>query len=438
VLNSKGLLEAVDDEALHDAVRDGIPNTSMPAYGEEHGGPLNGHQIDALVAFMRNWESTAPVLTPVPQDGRGERIARGVDLYSGTCAVCHGENGQGGVGRDLNSEEYLTSFDDAYLTEAIARGRPRQGMPTWGKVLSPSQIQDLVTFMRDWEGGSSLYAKYCGFCHGVLGQGSPNPSNPGEMIPALNSAQYLDAHDDGQIRQAIVEGVDEKGMPPSPLSDIEVDKIVDFLREWDQALAGFGGEELFTTYCAACHGWSGEGGANPFNPRENVTALNSPDYLGGHDDAYIHRGIAEGIPGTGMVALSQLQGGPLTDEEIDRLVAFMRGWETGVQALPQATPTAVAGQPEAPVPTTAVATAQGDAARGDELYAANCAACHGAEGQGTAVAKEPLNTADYLDNNSDEAIYEAISDGVGAAMPGYGGTLTAEEITDMVALFRNW
>ncbi len=213
VLNSKDLLTAMDDTALHDVTRDGRPNTSMPAFGEEHGGPLNEHQIDQLTAFMRNWESTAPVLPPEPQAGRSERVAAGAELYSATCAVCHGENGQGGIGRALNSEEYLTAFDDAYLKEAIASGRPRQGMPTWGKVLSPSQIEDLVTFMRDWEEGSSLYARYCGFCHGVLGQGGPNPSNPDEMIPALNSSEYLGTHDDSHIRQTIIEGVEEKGMP---------------------------------------------------------------------------------------------------------------------------------------------------------------------------------------------------------------------------------
>ncbi|TEU15615.1 MAG: c-type cytochrome, partial [Anaerolineales bacterium] len=345
-LNSKNLLAAMDDTALHDVTRDGRPNTAMPAFGEEHGGPLEEHQVDQLTAFIRNWESTAPVLPPGPQAGRSERVAAGAELYSATCAVCHGESGQGGIGRALNSEDYLTAFDDAYLEEAIASGRPRQGMPTWGKVLSPSQIEDLVIFMRDWEEGGPLYAQYCGFCHGVLGQGGPNPSNPDEMIPALNSVQYLDTHDDSHIRQAIIEGVEEKGMPAFLLSEIEVDKIVEFLRRWREALAGLRGAELYTRYCATCHGSNGEGGINPFNPRESVTTLNSPDYLSQASDEDIHRSIAEGVTGTGMVALSQQQGGPLTDEEIERLVAFIRGWETGEQAqptpAPEATPTVVA------------------------------------------------------------------------------------------------
>ena len=54
VLNSKTLLTSVDDAALHDATRDGRPNSGMPAFGEDHGGPLNEHEISQLTAFMRN------------------------------------------------------------------------------------------------------------------------------------------------------------------------------------------------------------------------------------------------------------------------------------------------------------------------------------------------------------------------------------------------
>ncbi|MEE8389548.1 MAG: c-type cytochrome [Anaerolineae bacterium] len=436
VLYSKDFLAAMDDAALYDVIRDGRPNTAMPAFGAEHGGPLNEHQIDELTAFIRNWESTAPVLPPVPQAARSERVAAGVELYNDICTVCHGESGQGGIGRALNSEEYLTAFDDAYLKEAIASGRPRLGMPTWGKVLSPDQIEDLVIFLRDWEEGSSLYAQYCSFCHGVLGQGGPNPSNPNEMIPALNSAQYLDTHDDSHIRQIITEGVEGTGMLAAPLSEIEVDKIVEFLREWREALAELSGAEMFTRYCATCHGSNGEGGANPFNPRESVTTLNSQDYLSSHDDADIHRSIAAGVPGTGMMALSQQEGGPLTGEEINRLVAFIRGWETGI-GMPSGAQAQPTPAPEA-TPTTAPPTGEGDAARGTELFTANCAPCHGSAGEGGAVAKEPLNSAEFLNSQSDDDLRQTISDGAGTAMPPFGGTLTSEEIADIVAFFRSW
>jgi len=250
------------------------------------------------------------------------------------------------------------------------------------------------------------------------------------MVPALNSSEYLGTHDDDHIRQTVMEGVEGRGMPAAPLSEVEVDKVVEFLREWREALAGLGGAEMYSRYCATCHGSNGEGGANPFNPRESVTTLNSQDYLSSHDDEHLYRSIAEGITGTGMVALSQQEGGPLSDEEINRLVAFIRGWETGAQAQPTPAPEAT--------PTAVLPTVGGDADRGVELFAANCAPCHGSEGQGGAVAKEPLNSAEFLDSQSDDDLRQTISDGAGTAMPGFGGRLTAQEIADIVAFFRSW
>jgi len=60
----------------------------------------------------------------------------------------------------------------------------------------------------------------------MLGQGGPNPHDPDEMIPALNSSEYLDTHDDNHIRQTIVEGVEGTGMHAASLSETEVDKII--------------------------------------------------------------------------------------------------------------------------------------------------------------------------------------------------------------------
>ena len=54
------------------------------------------------------------------------------------------------------------------------------------------------------------------------------------------------------------------------------------------------------------------------------------------------------------------------------------------------------------------------------------------------MAKEPMNTAEYLEGQSANDLRKAIADGVGTAMPPFGGTLTAQEIADLIALFRSW
>ncbi len=59
-LNSQQFLQAVSDEQIHGIVAGGIPGTEMPAWWNEYGGPLTDQQIQALAAYLRSWEKTAP------------------------------------------------------------------------------------------------------------------------------------------------------------------------------------------------------------------------------------------------------------------------------------------------------------------------------------------------------------------------------------------
>ncbi len=178
------------------------------------------------------------------------------------------------------------------------------------------------------------------------------------------------------------------------------------------------GAQVYASTCAACHGSDGEGSA--IGP-----ALNRAELLAKGAD-FLRAATREGIPGTSMLAFE----GRLADHEIEDVIAFLKSWETGAQAQPSPTPETV--------PTTELPTVGGDAARGIELYDANCAVCHGLEGREGAVAKEPLNSAEFLEGRSDDDLRQAISDGVEPAMPPFGGRLTAQEIEDVIAFFRGW
>jgi cytochrome c-type protein NapB len=135
--------------------------------------------------------------------------------------------------------------------------------------------------------------------------------------------------------------------------------------------------------------------------------------------------------------------------------------ETGVGGAPQFPPDHVdranevclvchvaASEPtEAPVspteePTTTpteAMSAAGDVTKGVTLYATHCAACHGDQGQGTAIAKEPLNSATFLASRSDEDLRQAVADGVpGTAMSSYSNKLSSKDIADIIAFFRSW
>ena len=80
------------------------------------------------------------------------------------------------------------------------------------------------------------------------------------------------------------------------------------------------GKNLYLTHCGRCHGETG-------GPQKRVRAINSKNYLEAVDDGILYKIIERGIPGTGMVALGDSEGGPLNAEQIYQLVAFIRNWE---------------------------------------------------------------------------------------------------------------
>ncbi len=87
------------------------------------------------------------------------------------------------------------------------------------------------------------------------------------------------------------------------------------------------GKALYMTHCARCHGEKGE-------PRRGIRPINSKDYLKNVDDIILYKIVERGIPGTGMAALGEKEGGPLNAEQIRDLVAFIRSWEKAAPAFP--------------------------------------------------------------------------------------------------------
>src|SRR5262245_52029260 len=69
--------------------------------------------------------------------------------------------------------------------------------------------------------GRKAFESRCARCHGADGNG-------GEMGPSI--VERLTTRDDQQLRQLIRTGVPARGMPPSEVSDGEMDDLVKFLR----------------------------------------------------------------------------------------------------------------------------------------------------------------------------------------------------------------
>lgn len=207
-LNSKELLNTTLDEVFFSLTRSGVPGTAMPAWGQAFGGPLTDEETNQLVAFMRNWEETAPLIVTGVEVYVPDPLM-GAITFSSICFICHGENGVGtDVAPAIYDAEKLNTFDDDWYRTTITQGRPAQGMPTWGTVLSPNQIEDLIALLASWREGAEVEVLSledqgeilfqetagrdgCQECHGEDALGLEGPNIRGKtvdnIVEAINS-----------------------------------------------------------------------------------------------------------------------------------------------------------------------------------------------------------------------------------------------------------
>ncbi len=94
---------------------------------------------------------------------------------------------------------------------------------------------------------------------------------------------------------------------------------------------------------------------------------------------------------------------------------------------------------------TAVAAWNAAAADGAEVWAKNCASCHGKDGKGETKMGKKAGVKDYTDAKNNEAvtdekflksIKEGVKDGNKEVMKSYAEKVTDEEAKAMLAYFR--
>jgi len=79
-------------------------------------------------------------------------LTEGKKIFAQTCSVCHGSNGEGGVGPNLTDNYWLHggTINDVFKT--IKYGVPEKGMQSWQKAYSPTQIKDLASYIKSIAG----------------------------------------------------------------------------------------------------------------------------------------------------------------------------------------------------------------------------------------------------------------------------------------------
>jgi cytochrome c oxidase cbb3-type subunit 3 len=170
-------------------------------------------------------------------------------------------------------------------------------------------------------------------------------------------------------------------------------------------------ESLYSQNCSGCHGKDGQGAL--------TVGIGRPVYLALADDATIQRTIEAGRPGTPMPAFAQKAGGMLTGAQIAILVRGMR--EQWAKALKNENLPAYAS------------SRPGDAAHGQEVFAASCASCHGPDGRGARAIADPS----YLSLVTDQHLRTVIIVGMpNLGMPdwrSHSRPLSDADVTDVVA-----
>lgn len=142
-------LSTVSDEMLRSAITRGRPGTPMSAWGKEAGGPLDSAELEALIQYIRSWQTTpAEDVSLVQVDGLASRAEV---FYEVRCLGCHGEKGKGGQFMSIANPEFLASAPDGFLRRAIETGRTGTPMPAFHTQLTPQTIGDLVVLIRSWQ-----------------------------------------------------------------------------------------------------------------------------------------------------------------------------------------------------------------------------------------------------------------------------------------------
>jgi cytochrome c oxidase cbb3-type subunit 3 len=206
-------------------------------------------------------------------------------------------------------------------------GHPKPGP----EVPRPESVLDFKT----------LYAQNCSGCHGDEGMNGPS-------FPLANPL-YQSLVDEQILRQTIANGEPGTHMPPfaisagGALTDQQVDALVNGMRAaWFKSgtlesanpppykttkpADAARGQQVYTTYCASCHGAAEASG------KSKAGSITDPAFLSLVSDQVLRTVVIAGRPDIGQPDWrSDLPGHPLSDQEVTDVVGWLSNQRPGAQ-----------------------------------------------------------------------------------------------------------
>src|SRR5215510_8034882 len=197
-------------------------------------------------------------------------------LYTQSCAGCHGRDGRLGAARSLNDPLYLAFVSDDAMRQVISKGRPGTNMPAFseqaGGHLTDQQIELLVTGMR------SRWSKPDEF--------------KGAELPRYS--------------------VDETAITRSPAT-AGTNSISAGAAQTSDAMRG---ATTYKTYCVSCHGTNGDGGS--------AGSIVDPNFLNLVSDQGLRTTVVVGRTDLGKPDWrGNVPGHPMSAQEIADVVAWL-------------------------------------------------------------------------------------------------------------------
>ncbi len=205
-----------------------------------------------------------------------------------------------------------------------------------------------------------------------------------------------------ELEESQAEIVARQGAYLKEFQKSSFDQIMKDPALYDFALAG--GGSAFKDNCATCHGTGAEGSKGYPN-------LNDDDWLWGGTVEDIHQTLQYGIRSTHEdTRLSQMpaygKDGLLKPAEINAVVDYVLTLSGGKQ--------------------------KESYAQGSEIFQANCAACHGADGKGMRSVGAPnLTDAIWLYGGDHETVYQSVYNARAGMMPAWTGRLDENTIRQL-------
>jgi cytochrome c oxidase cbb3-type subunit III len=198
-------------------------------------------------------------------------------------------------------------------------GKPKPGP----EVPRPEEVVDFPT----------LYSENCSGCHGDKGRN-------GSAYPLANPT-YQSLVDDATLRQIVANGLKGSLMPAfaisagGSLTDQQIDALVKGMRSnWMKAGTPEGvapppykaaksadaahGQQVYTTYCAQCHGAAGA------STKSKAGSVTDPAFLALVSDQALRTVIIAGRPDIGQPDWQHdVAGHPMTDQEVTDVVSWL-------------------------------------------------------------------------------------------------------------------